>query len=77
MNNQMFNNGGMGGQNMMQMIQQLKQNPMQFLGRSKFNIPQNMMNDPQAIVNHLVSSGQVPQEQMNNYYQMVFGNNRR
>ena len=77
MNNPMFNRGGMGGQNMMQMIQQLKQNPMQFLGRSQFNIPQNMMNDPQAIVNHLVSSGQVPQEQMNNYYQMVFGNNRR
>lgn len=77
MNNQMFNNGGMGGQNMMQMIQQLKQNPMQLLGRSKFNIPQNMMNDPQAMVQHLVSSGQVPQEQMNSYYQMVFGNNRR
>ena len=77
MNNHMFNRGGMGGQGMAQMIQQVKQNPMQFLGRSKFNIPQNMMNDPQAIVNHLVSSGQVPQEQMNNYYQMVFGNNRR
>ena len=77
MNNPMFNRGGMSGQGMTQMIQQVKQNPMQFLGRSKFNIPQNMMNDPQAIVNHLVSSGQVPQEQMNNYYQMVFGNNRR
>lgn len=77
MNNPMFNRGGMGGQGMAQMIQQVKQNPMQFIGRSKFNIPQNMMNDPQAMVQHLVSSGQVPQEQMNNYYQMVFGNNRR
>jgi hypothetical protein len=72
MNNPMFN---MGSQGMTQMIQRLKQNPMQFIGRSKFNIPQNMMNDPQAMVQHLVSSGQVPQDQMNAYYQMVFGNN--
>lgn len=77
MNNPMFNNGRMGINNMTQMVQQFKHNPMQFLSQSRFNIPQNLLNDPQAIVQHLVSSGQVSQDQMNAYYSMVFGANKR
>lgn len=68
MPNQMM--GGMG--NMMGMLQQLKSNPLQFLMQRRMNIPQNMpMNDPQAIINHLVSTGQVSQDQVNRAYQMA------
>lgn len=57
---------------MIGMLQQLKQNPMQFLMQRRMNIPQNIpMNDPQAILNHLVQTGQVTQEQINNAYQMA------
>lgn len=58
-----------GGNNMMGMLQQLKSNPMQFLMQRRFNVPQNIANDPQAILNHLLSSGQVSQDQVNAAYQ--------
>lgn len=52
------------------MLSQLKQNPLQFLVQRRFNLPQNIpANDPQAILNHLVQSGQVSQNQLNNAYQ--------
>lgn len=55
---------------MMGMLQQLKQNPMQFLMQRRMNIPQGIpMNDPQAILNYLVQSGQVTQDQINSAYQ--------
>lgn len=54
--------------NLMQMYQQMRQNPMQLL-RSRFNIPP-MMNDPQQIIQHLLNSGQVTQEQFNQVMQM-------
>lgn len=55
---------------MMGMLQQLKQNPMQFLMQRRMNIPQGIpMNDPQAILNYLVQTGQVTQEQINSAYQ--------
>ena len=58
--------------NMMGMLQQLKQNPMQFLMQRKMNLPQGMpMQDPQAILNHLVQTGQVSQQQINSAYQMM------
>ena len=58
--------------NMMQMVQQLKANPMQFLMQRKFNLPQNIdTSNPQAIINHLVQSGQISQEQMNRAYSMA------
>lgn len=57
---------------MMGMLQQIKQNPMQFLMQRRMNLPQNMpMNDPQAILNHLVQTGQVSQDQVNRAYQMA------
>lgn len=58
--------------NQMQMLQQLKSNPIQFLMQRRLNLPQNInVSDPQAILNHLVSSGQISQEQINNAYQMM------
>ena len=54
---------------MMQMLQQLKSNPMQILSR-RFNIPPSL-HDPNDILQHLVSTGQVSQQQINNAYQMA------
>lgn len=71
MANPFFNAMGGNQPNMMQMVQQLKANPAQFLMKTKFNIPQNMMNDPNAIINHLVSSGQVSQEAYNRAYNIA------
>lgn len=48
------------------MYQQLRSNPAQFLAR-RFNIPQNVnLNDPNEITQHLLNTGQVTQEQYNN-----------
>lgn len=44
------------------MLQQFKSNPLQMLTQ-KYNIPQGM-NDPDAILKHLLSSGQVTQQQV-------------
>lgn len=58
--------------NPLQMLQQLKANPMQFLMQKRMNLPQGMsMNDPQAILNHLLQTGQVSQQQINQAYQMA------
>lgn len=54
--------------NMYAMLQQLRSNPMQLLSR-KFNIPQNI-NTPQDIIQHLLNTGQVTQEQVNRAMEM-------
>ena len=57
---------------LMGMLGQLKENPMQFLMQRKLNLPQSInMNDPQAILNHLIQSGQVNQQQINQAYQIM------
>ena len=50
------------------MVNQIKQNPMAVLSQ-RFNIPQNM-NDPNQIIQHLLNTGQVTQQQVNNAMQM-------
>jgi hypothetical protein len=57
--------------NPMQMVQQLKSNPAQMLSQAHLNVPQNMMGNPQQIVNHLVQSGQIPQDRLNAAMQMA------
>ena len=57
--------------NILQMVNQLKANPMQILLQRKLNVPQSMMNDPNAILNHLLQTGQVQQSQVNNAYQIA------
>lgn len=66
----MMNNPMMGNQ-MMQMLGQLKANPMQFLMQRRMNIPANIANDPSAIVNHLLQTGQVSQDAVNRAYQQM------
>lgn len=40
-------------------------NPMQMLMQNKLNVPQSMANDPNAIIQHLMNSGVMSQEQYN------------
>lgn len=51
------------------MLQQIKANPAQLLAR-RFNLPANL-NDPTAILNHLLKTGQITQQQVNSAYQMA------
>lgn len=52
----------------MTLYQQLRQNPMQVLSQ-RFNVPSNL-NNPNDIIQHLLNSGQVSQEQVNQAMQM-------
>lgn len=54
--------------NMLQMISQFKANPMAMLSR-KYNIPQNISN-PQDVIQHLLNTGQISQQQVNSAMQM-------
>jgi hypothetical protein len=57
-------------QDLMNYYNQLKSNPMQLLSR-KFNIPQNVdINNPNDIIQHLLNTGQVSQQQVNNAMKM-------
>lgn len=58
------------GMNPMQMVQQLRSNPMQFIRQAGFNIPQNL-SDPNAIIQHLMNSGQVSQQRYEQARQMA------
>ena len=54
--------------NMMQMFQTFRQNPMAMLSQ-KFNIPQGVSN-PNDIIQHLLNTNQVTQAQVNNAMNM-------
>ena len=47
--------------NPIQMLQQIKSNPAAFLRQAGVNIPANL-NDPNAIIQHLLNSGQISQQ---------------
>ena len=57
--------------NPLQLINQIKQNPMQFLTSKGLNVPQNIANDPNAIIQHLMNNGQVSQDQYNQAIKMA------
>ena len=54
--------------NIINMIMQARQNPMAIISQ-RFNIPQNIQK-PQDIVQHLLDSGQISQDQLNNSMRM-------
>lgn len=49
--------------NIFTLYNQFRSNPMQMLSK-QFNLPQNI-NDPQAIIQHLLNTGQISQDQVN------------
>lgn len=57
--------------NIIGMLQQLQSNPMALLSQ-KFKIPQDLdINDPNAIIQHLMNTGQVSQQAYNNARNMA------
>ena len=58
------------------MFDQFRQDPGQ--GLKNYNIPENIRNDPQAMLSHLLQTGQVTQAQFASARQMynrIFGKN--
>ena len=55
---------------MMQAINQLRRNPIQTLRQMGVNVPDNLT-DPNAIIQHLMDSGQVTQQQYDRARQMA------
>ena len=53
----------MGQMNPMQAIAQIRQDPAAFLQQAGFSVPQGV-NDPQQMVNYLLQSGQVSNQQI-------------
>lgn len=68
MSSPIFNQQNQQRPNFMSALNQLKQNPAQILGM-KYNIPQGMTN-PEEILQHLLTTGQVTQGQVNQVMQM-------
>ena len=54
--------------NLSQMVSQFRANPMAILSR-RFNLPQNL-NNPPEIIQHLLDSGQISQNQLNDAMRM-------
>lgn len=48
--------------NMNAMFEEFKKNPMEYLTRARLNIPKNIGTNPQAIVTHLMQTGQIPRQ---------------
>lgn len=71
MNNALLSMMQMQTGNVLQMLSQFKSNPMSFLLQRRMNVPADISNDPNAVLNHLLSSGQITQEQVNNAYRMA------
>ena len=70
MNNPLFSAMNGSQNNIMGMLQRIKSDPVSFLMQYRFNVPQNVK-DPNGIINYLLSSGQINQQQVNNAYQMA------
>lgn len=61
--------------NPMQMLSQLRSDPVGFLRQAGLNIPDGM-NNPNQIIQHLLQSGQVPQARYQQAMQMMQGMKR-
>lgn len=55
----------------MNMVQQFKSNPMGFILQRRLNVPAEIANDPNAILNHLLQTRQISQAQVNFAYQKL------
>ena len=58
--------------NPMELMQQLRQNPSAILKQAGYNVPENL-NNPQQIINHLLSSGQVTNARLQGLINMMRG----
>lgn len=56
--------------NIFSLFNALTTNPVQALFERGLNVPQNIANNPEQIVQHLLNSGQITQDQVNQAMQM-------
>jgi hypothetical protein len=52
-------------------IQQLQQDPVGIAKQAGYNIPQNLAGNPQAMVQHLIKTGQVGGPKLQQVMQMI------
>ena len=45
--------------NMQEMLRRIQSNPKEFIQRAGVNVPEEMLNDPKAMVMHLINTNQV------------------
>ena len=62
---------GFNPQNLMNLFQQFRQNPMQFMAKKGLNLPKEYINNPQGAVQYLMDSGKMSQSQYNQFRQMA------
>lgn len=55
----------------MQMMSAFKGNPMQMLNQRGMNVPPSMLGNPEQMVRHLIQSGQVDQNALNQAMQIA------
>ena len=65
-----MNNPLMGGMPNAALLSQLKSNPLGMLQKAGFNVPSDI-SSPQAIIQHLMNTGQVSQQQLAQAQQMA------
>lgn len=63
-------NSALNPMQVIQMLSQLKSNPLGFLQQKGFNVPGNL-SDPNAIAQHLMNTGQINQAQYEQARQMA------
>ena len=57
--------------NMQEALRQLQSNPAEFFRRAGVNVPAEIMNDPQAMVMHLINTHQVGGQMMQRIMPML------
>lgn len=57
--------------NLFSQLNALRSNPIQFLAQRRLNLPQNFTGGPREIVQYLLSSGQMSQDQFNRLSSMI------
>ena len=65
MANNLYNFMNGNSMNLMDQMRMLRANPIQFLMQRRLNIPDSLQNNPQGIVQHLLNTGQMSQDQFN------------
>ena len=54
-----------GPANPMQALSQLRSNSVQMLSKAGYNVPENISNNPQAIIQYLLNTNQITQQRLN------------
>ena len=60
-----------GGPNMQDLMQQIRNDPRGMAQRAGYQIPENLAGNPQAMVQHLIQTGQVGGQKLQQAMQMM------